>query len=118
MIKVLIIDDEYDVREILVDYLTASKMEVKTAENGEIGLNVFQEFQPDIAVVDIQMAVMNGIEFSRKVISENPDFPIVMITGYYNEYDIDEILSIGVKEVVKKPLQLDKLCTSLQKYTA
>ena len=118
MKKVLVIDDEYDVREILEDYLTAASMNVKTAENGKIGLNVFEEFQPDIAVVDIQMNVMNGIEFSKKVIADNPDFPIVIITGYYSEYDIDEILALGVKEVVKKPLQLDQLYSSLQKYIA
>lgn len=118
MKKVLVVDDEFDIREILSDFLTACDVEVKTAENGEIALNVFNEFKPDLAIVDIQMPIMGGIEFSRNIISENPDFPIVMISGYYNEYDIDEILSIGVKEVVKKPLQLDQFYISLQKYFA
>ena len=116
MKKVLVVDDEYDIREILNDFLSACELDVRTAENGEIAMSVFEEFKPDLAVVDIQMAIMDGIEFSRKIIAENPDFPIVMITGYYKEYDIDEILSIGVKEVVKKPLHLDQFYISLQKY--
>jgi two-component system, chemotaxis family, chemotaxis protein CheY len=116
MKKVLVVDDEHDIREILDDYLTACNMSVRTAENGQVAMSVFEEFKPDLAVVDIQMAVMGGIEFSKKIIAENPDFPIVMITGYYNEYDISEILSIGVKEVVKKPLHLNKFYNSLQKY--
>jgi len=118
MKKVLVVDDEYDIREILNDFLSDCDVSVRTAENGEIAMSVFEEFKPDLAIVDIQMAIMGGIEFSRKIIAENPDFPIVMITGYYNEYDIDEILSIGVKEVVKKPLQLDQFYNSLQKYFA
>ncbi len=118
MKKVLVVDDEYDIREILDDFLTAYNVNVRTAENGEIAMSVFEEFKPDLAIVDIQMAIMGGVEFSKKIIAEYPDFPIVMITGYYNEYNIDEILSIGVKEVVKKPLQLDQFYNSLQKYFA
>ena len=118
MKKVLVVDDEYDIREILSDFLSACNVDVRTAENGQAALAVFEEFKPDLAVVDIQMAIMDGIEFSKKIIAGNPDFPIVMISGYYKQYDINEILSIGVKEVVKKPLQLDQFYSSLQKYFA
>lgn len=116
MKKILVVDDEFDIREILNDYLTANEMNVMTAENGQIAMDVFKEFQPDLAIVDIQMAIMDGIEFSKKIISQYPDFPIVMMTGYSSEYDIDEILSMGVREVIKKPLQLDQFYNSLQKY--
>jgi len=116
MKKVLVVDDEYDIREILDDYLSACNVNVRTAENGEIAISVFEEFKPDLAIVDIQMSIMGGIEFSKKIMAENPDFPIVMITGYYNDYDIDEILALGVKEVVKKPLHLEQFYNSLQKY--
>jgi CheY-like chemotaxis protein len=116
MKKILVIDDEIEIRDMLEEYLSINNIMVKTASNGKEALEMIDNFKPDAAVADIKMDVMDGIEFSKKVLSDKPDFPIVMITGFYQKYDTDEILSLGVKEIMEKPLHLENLLVTLQKY--
>lgn len=114
--KILVVDDEVEIRDMLQDYLTYNNLLVQTASNGKEALEMLDSFKPDAAVADIKMDIMDGIEFSKQVLSSKPDFPIVMITGYSQKYDTKEILSIGVKEIIEKPLQLDNLLLILRKY--
>lgn len=116
MNKILVVDDEFEIRDMLEEYLSVHNINVKTASNGKDALELFESFQPDAVVADIKMDIMDGIEFSKRVLSQNPDFPIIMITGFYKKYDMEEILSLGVKEVIEKPLHLDNLLVILQKY--
>lgn len=116
MKKILIVDDEFDIRDLLEDFLSVNNMDVKTASNGKEALEVFKDFEPDLAIADIQMDVMDGIEFSKKVLSDKPNFPIVMITGHVKEYNLNEILSMGVKKVIVKPLHLNDFLVTLQQY--
>jgi len=116
MKKILVIDDEFDIRDLLADFLTVNNIKVKTASNGKEALEVFNDFQPDLAIADIQMDVMDGIEFSKQILSGQPDFPIIMITGHIKEYNLNEILSLGVKKVIDKPLHLKDFLVTLKKY--
>lgn len=116
MKKVLVVDDEYDIRDMLKEFLSINNIDVKTASNGKEALELFNEFNPDLAIADIQMEVMDGIEFSKQVLTHKPDFPIVIITGHIKEYNLNEILSLGVKKVIDKPLQLNDFLVTLQQY--
>ena len=116
MKKVLVIDDEFDIRDLLKDFLTINNIDVQTASNGKEALEKFKDFKPDLAIADIQMDIMDGIEFSKHILSIKPDFPIVMITGHIKEYNLNEILSLGVKKVIDKPLHLKDFLVTLQQY--
>ena len=115
MKKILVVDDEHDIREILEEFFTLKGYSVKTAENGETGLEVFKDFAPDLALVDLLMPIMNGFQFTKAVLKKHPGFPIIIITGYSKEYNQKDILGMGVREIIKKPLQLDKLSEVVEK---
>jgi len=116
MKKILIVDDEIDVRELLVEYFSLAGFSAEGAANGQEGLKVFFKFMPDIALVDIQMPVMDGISFSKEIFKTNPKFPLVMMTGFFKDYDIEDILNSGVKEVIFKPLTLHEVGATIKKY--
>ncbi len=65
--KVLVIEDETDVREAIAEGIAEINYEVKTAENGEIGLQIATEWQPDLILLDLVMPVMDGHETLRRL---------------------------------------------------
>jgi CheY-like chemotaxis protein len=109
MKKILVVDDEFEVREVLSEFLTLKKFKVSTAEDGLDGLRVFKTFKPDLAIVDVRMPNLDGPGFSKKILTENPDFPIIIISGYIKQYDADEIRALGVREIINKPLNFESL---------
>ena len=116
MKKILVVDDEFDIRTMLAEFLTINNFIVKTAEDGQVAFKIFDDFKPDLAIVDIKMPNVDGPSFSRKILHKNPDFPIIIITGFAGQYDINEILEIGVKKILKKPLKFEILSETIQQY--
>jgi DNA-binding response OmpR family regulator len=114
MKRILIVDDQSDVREILSDFLSFKGFEVLQAENGELALKAFSDRQPDVAVVDVEMPIMNGLQFSRQVLEKNDRFPIIIISAYLENYSRTDISDIGVKAIMQKPLDLNDLYKHIQ----
>ncbi len=114
MKQILIVDDQPDVREILTDFLTYKGFSVIQAGDGKIALEKYALHQPDAAVVDVEMPVLNGLQFSRQVLAENKDFPIIIITAYLQKYSKDIFFSLGVRSVLQKPIDLNELNVKLQ----
>ena len=100
--KVLIIEDDKDIRNILKDYLTADGFIVNCCDNGGNALSVFSSFSPDIIVLDIMLPQVDGIEICRRVRSSSL-VPIIMLSA--KSGDIDKILSLGVgaDDYITKP---------------
>ncbi len=111
--KILLIDDQPDVREFLSDFLTMKGYEVLQAANGKQGLDLFHSEKPDVAVVDVEMPVMNGLQFSQKALESDKDFPILIITAYLQKYSKEDFESIGVKGVLQKPIDLNILNSTI-----
>ena len=116
MHRVLVVDDEYDIRELFVDIITGLGHEIETAKNGKEGLNLFKSQSFDIAFIDIKMPVMDGLQCARKIKELNPAFPIVMMTGVLQEYSREQIFAAGVNHLMEKPLFLSEIKEVLQKY--
>ena len=100
--KVLVIEDDKDIRNILKDYLSADGFIVNTCDNGGDALSMFNSFAPDIIVLDIMLPQVDGIEICRTIRS-NSLVPIVMLSA--KSGDIDKILSLGVgaDDYITKP---------------
>ncbi len=113
MIKVLLIDDQPEVREFLSDFLSMKGHEVLQAANGKLGLDLFLSDKPDVAVVDVEMPVMNGLQFSQKALEYDKDFPILIITAFLQKYSKEDFESIGVKGVLQKPIDLNVLNSNI-----
>ena len=116
MRKILIIDDEYDIREMLSDFLELKGYKVILANNGKEGIELFKKSIPDAAIIDIKMPIMNGIESARRMKKINPDFPILIMTGVLEQYSKEEIFNIGVNDLVLKPLDILQIERLLRKY--
>jgi DNA-binding response OmpR family regulator len=116
MRKIRVIDDEYDIREMLTDFLGLKGYDVIVARNGQEGIEIFKKNKPDAAIIDIKMPIMNGIESARKIKAMNPEFPIMIMTGMLENYSKEEIFDIGVNDLVLKPLDILEIERILQGY--
>ena len=100
--KILVVDDEAMIREILAEWLEMSGYECCTASDGHEGLVQVREQRPDLVITDIRMPRMDGYEFSRRV-RQISDVPIIVITGQPLKDVPGENLMDGF---IEKPVQM------------
>ncbi len=102
--KVLLIDDEVLLTVNLQDFLEDYDYTVFTANNGEEGLACIKEHNPDIVIVDLNMPVMDGYEFTRQATKSNPDLPIIVLSGVGLIDDAMRAVREGAWDFISKPL--------------
>lgn len=112
--KILVIDDNEDTRLLLRESLEAKGYVVLEAGDGQEALEIMSKTALNLAIVDLDMPRMNGIEFSRKAKEENPDFPIIMLTAYSQFYTPTEILASGVDAFLQKPIDMTRLLLAIE----
>jgi DNA-binding response OmpR family regulator len=100
--RVLIIDDEHDLRTMLSSYLTADGFEVLEADDGEKGLASASTNDPDLVVLDIGLPGIDGFEALRKL-RQTSDVPVIMLTARAEEVDRVVGLTVGADDYVVKP---------------
>ncbi|MEM9406531.1 MAG: response regulator, partial [Acidobacteriota bacterium] len=87
---VLLVDDSLEVREMVERMLLSLDVEVIVAEDGHRGLDAFLEHSPDLLISDVLMpGELSGIEFADRARANHPETPILLISGYANEVEID-----------------------------
>ncbi|WP_164545536.1 response regulator [Paenibacillus albus] len=118
MLQVLIADDEWMFREYLrsaLDWELCGFRICGEAKNGEEALELAKAVPPDIALLDITMPFMDGLELSERLKKLHPDVSIVLITGH-NEFDYARrALKIGVEDYILKPFSKDELMLTMLK---
>jgi len=102
MPKILVIDDEPNIRELVSVYLTAAGFDVEGAENGAEGLEVFRSAAPDLVVLDLMLPGMDGREVCRTIRSESST-PVIMLTARDSDLDKVALLETGADDYVVKP---------------
>ena len=105
--KILLVDDEPDILEILKYNLKKEGYEVVTAGNGEAGLRRAEEFQPDLIILDIMMPVMDGVEVCRQLRAK-PEFNntiITFLTAREEDYSQIAALDTGGDDYITKPIR-------------
>jgi DNA-binding response OmpR family regulator len=95
-IKLLIVDDESQIRETYGDFFTKRGVAVELAADGEEGLSKLREGEFDVALVDIRMPKMDGIELARYVTEEGIDTSLIVLTGHGEKADAIRALNLGV----------------------
>ena len=91
---------------------------VYTAENGQIGLEIFKEHSPEIVITDINMPVMDGIEMAGKIKSIKADTKFIVLTGYSDKNYLERFSEIGFDDYIVKPVELRKLFAAIEKCRA
>src|SRR3990172_12110489 len=79
---ILIVDDEESMRKSLADVMRDEGYDVVTASSGREGIDLLNETQPSLALLDIAMPGMDGIEVLRRFREMRPDMPVIMVTGH------------------------------------
>ena len=112
-LRVLLVDDEEDSREIVMAMLEKNGVQVKAAASAYEALRTFAEWRPDVLVSDIGMPVEDGYSLIRKVRSLPPerggDVPAAALTGYAGRTDYLKALSAGYQSHIKKPVDFEEL---------
>jgi len=107
--RVLVIDDEEDVRETLADMLREQSHEVAVAEDGAEGLERFQSATFDLVLTDLAMPGISGWQVAQAVKAARPDVPVVLVTGWGVELSPEQLRSNGVDRVMTKPFRLQEV---------
>jgi|GEM_PF-3129997 len=114
--KVLFIEDDPASRCYLMDTLVSQGHEVCMAENGQVGLQRYYEFWPDLILCDVEMPVMDGLEFLTVLRRRNETVSVVMMTAFGCEEYAIKALQAGANDYLKKPLRHSELLPLLQRY--
>jgi len=105
--KILVVDDEPDILEILTYNLEKEGYEVATASNGEEGLQVAAQVMPDLIILDIMMPQMDGVEVCRNLRDNNKfdDTIIAFLTAREEDYSQIAALDVGGDDYITKPIR-------------
>ena len=116
--KLLIVDDEFSVRDSLAKWFHEEGYEVGIAENGNDALTRLAEARWDAALLDIKMAGIDGIELQRRIHEIDPDLIVIMMTGYASVETAVAALKNGAYDYVTKPLDPDEIAHLVKKALA
>lgn len=116
MLKILIVEDEENIRRILKKYLSKFNITCIEAEDGKKGLDIFKKNKDgiDLILMDVMMPVMDGVEATREI-RKISDVPIIMLTAKNQDEDEIEGLEVGANDFITKPFNLDVLLLRIKK---
>ncbi len=100
--RVLVVDDEAPLRQLVVTYLTREQYDVREVEDGIRALEIARQFEPDLVVLDLGLPGLDGIEVCRRLRTFS-DCYVVMITARSDEVDLLVGLSVGADDYLTKP---------------
>lgn len=109
MSKLLIVDDEEDIREFARRFFMKRGIVVEVASNGREALEKIESFQPDLSLFDIRMEQMTGVDALRALRESGNDCKIIMISGMEDEHTVNECQELGVVNFIHKPLVIEEL---------
>ncbi len=109
MFTILTIDDEENIRNGLADNFEIEGYNVEKAANGKEGLNIISKGGIDLVITDLRMDGISGEEVVRRVTTENPGLPIIVLTGHGSIEDATKAIKAGAYDFLTKPLDLDHL---------
>src|SRR3989304_8925606 len=107
--KILVVDDEPGMRTFLEIILRKEGYSVETASDGtkapvKINNNVF-----DLAILDMLMPVMNGIEVLKRIIEKSPETTVIIITAFASHETAIEAMKLGAYDYITKPFKIDEI---------
>jgi len=105
--KILIVDDDDGVREMLADFFEVLGFRSIVACNGREALDILDKHQVSLVISDIKMPVMDGIEMLRRIKKRHTDLDVILITGYEPDYSRNSVKEAGASDYIAKPFNID-----------
>jgi two-component system, chemotaxis family, chemotaxis protein CheY len=119
MARILLVDDDSDIREVLRDHLESAGHSVVEAQNGKIGIAMLGETPCDLVITDVYMPDGDGIEFINEIHSRAQELPVIAMSGGGNHDFGLHMLSVtsvlGAKAILAKPFNSDVLLKTVDK---
>ena len=115
--KILIVDDELGVREVLTEILREFGFTVAAAENGHRALKCLERESYGIVFTDLDIPGMNGLELTREIKNRHPETKVLLFTGWRVEKNDARLRRAGVDQVLPKPIVMDQIRAALAKLT-
>lgn len=117
MHRVLIIDDEFMIREglkLTIDWQSMNCIIAGEAEDGDEGLKLIKELKPDIIITDIRMPGLSGLEMISKIKKEKKNCKIIILTGYRNFEYAQQAIRLGAFRLLLKPSKEEEILDALR----
>ncbi|NLJ41077.1 MAG: response regulator transcription factor [Clostridiales bacterium] len=111
--KILVVDDEVNLLEVIKDYLIRESFKVYTADRGGRAIELFNDIKPDFIILDLMLPDISGEELCR-LFRRKSDVPILMLTAKSTEDDMVEGLSIGADDYMTKPFSPRELVSRVK----
>ena len=107
--RILVVDDDTDVRSILCDRLGAMGFEVALASTGHAGMEIIKATRIDGILLDVEMPIMNGLTMLRELRDRHPDIPVIMMSAATNMEKLEAAIRSGAADYVLKPIDGENL---------
>ena len=115
-ISILCVEDEFGIRQTIVNTLKYYFKDVYEASDGTEGFELYEYYKPKIVITDIEMRNGNGVELVKKIRENDFETMIIMLTAYSTEEYLMDLINLNVNHYILKPLNLKKLSQALEKY--
>lgn len=109
MLKILVVEDEFYIRELIKKNLQKEGYEIICAEDGEIGYETFENNHIDLIISDIMMPKVDGITLVKRIRNFNKDIPIIMLTALDTFLDKEKGFTSGADDYIVKPVDMNEL---------
>jgi DNA-binding response OmpR family regulator len=117
MPKILVIEDEEHILELLGEFLRYEKYEVLCAQTGEAGLKLAESENPDVILCDVSMQGMNGHAVLKQLRSRavNPQVPVIFLTGEMSPEEVAAGIQLGANDYLGKPATRLEIITAIRR---
>ncbi len=113
--KILIVDDEKMIRIVLSKVLSKAGYEIFEAENGKEALEKYEQYKPDLVLLDFQLPGMNGLEVLEELKEDNDSLIVIMLTAYGNIKNAVHAMKLGAYDYLAKPFDNEEIVLVIQK---
>ena len=109
MSKLLIVDDEADIREFAKSFFKKRNINVLTASGGNEAFEIIQKENPDLVLLDVRMEDFTGVELLQRIRADGNKVKVIMVTGVEEEQTMKDAERLGALGYIHKPLILEEL---------
>lgn len=113
-IRLLLVDDEEGYVEVLAKRFAKRKLNVMTAESGAAGIQALRRYDFDVAVVDLKMEDMDGLELLKVFKKMDPNLAVIILTGHGSEQAARDGIALGAFDYLTKPCDLEDLLAKIK----
>jgi DNA-binding response OmpR family regulator len=114
--RILVVDDDPDVQQVLRRFLGEDDYEVSTVDDGDSAMRRLQREPPDLVLLDLDMPRLNGLEVLRRISVAGIDVAVIVLSGHFDEKAFELAIELGAKSYLRKPIDFKLLEATIDRY--